>query len=172
MNSFSKKIETAANIAIIVVALLLCMVLVKPYLLAGNNKSSNVEVTDPSEQTLKGKKVTLSNIDWHANGKTLLLVLSTTCHYCKESSPFYKRLTRDAKNIHFIALFPQSIEEARQYLYEHGIQLEEIRQGTLSALGVQGTPTLILVDDAGTVTNTWVGELTSDKEEEVLSKLE
>ena len=172
MNGLVKKIELTANIAITVTAILLSVILVRHYLITGANKGSNIEVTSPNELNLKSEKVNLSNIDWHKNGKTLILALSTTCHFCMESSPFYERLTMETKNTHFVAVFPQSVEEGKQYLYRHGIQLDDVRQSALGDLGVEGTPTLILIDDKGTITGSWIGALSVSKEAEVISKLQ
>jgi hypothetical protein len=38
-------------------------------------------------------------------------------------------------------------------------------------IGVEATPTLLLVNKAGVVTNAWVGELQSDQQEQVLADL-
>lgn len=43
---------------------------------------------------------------------------------------------------------------------------------SLNKLGVQGTPTLLLLDDSGTVLQTWVGKLTPEREQAVLSALQ
>jgi thioredoxin-related protein len=167
-----KKIEIAANLAIIITALLLSMVMAKHYLTQSSEQKHKDEITDLSEQTITGENIKLPDINWQSNKKTLLLALSTTCHFCTDSSPFYERLTKEAKTTHLIAVFPQSIEDSRLYLDRHRIRIDDIRQSSLSSLGVQGTPTLLLVDDKGIVLSTWVGKLSADKEAEVLSELE
>jgi thioredoxin-related protein len=172
MSSFVKKLEVAANIAIIITALLLSVVLAKHYLVNGSEQTLKEGITDSGEQNITGKKVALHDIDWKNNKRTLLLALSTTCHFCTDSSPFYVRLTKVAKSAHLIAVFPQSTEDGKQYLNSHGVGIEDVHQSTMGSLGVQGTPTLILVDDKGVVLNSWVGKLPADREAEVLSQLE
>jgi len=172
MSSFVKKLEVAANIAIIITALLLSVVLAKHYLVNGSEHTLKEGITDSSERNITGKKIALPDIDWKNNKRTLLLALSTTCHFCTDSSPFYVRLTKEARSAHLIAVFPQSTADGRQYLNRHGVGIEDVHQSTLGSLGVQGTPTLILVDDKGVVLNSWVGKLPADKEAEVLSQLE
>jgi hypothetical protein len=66
---------------------------------------------------------------------------------------------------------PQSAEEGRQYLKKLGVEVGEVRQVSMGALGLSGTPTLILVDGNGTVSNFWVGKLSQDGESDVLSYL-
>jgi hypothetical protein len=52
-----------------------------------------------------------------------------------------------------------------------GISLDEVMQASLGDIGVHGTPTLLLVNKEGVVTNAWRGKLSPDKELEVMSRL-
>lgn len=70
-----------------------------------------------------------------------------------------------------VAFFPQPVGEAQKYLSDLGVVVDEVNQVRLDALGVSGTPTLILVDGAGTVRKVWTGKLPPDKESEMLSEL-
>jgi hypothetical protein len=170
-NGIFKKTELLANIAIIVVALLLGVVLVKRYLLPGNEPAPTRNL-DPRIPV--GTKATLTGVDWAKNGQTLLLVLSRDCRYCTESAPFYQRLTRETAgraNVHLIALFPQEVEEAKKYLDNLGVSINEIRQAAPGSTGAGGTPTLILVDANGIVKNSWVGKLSAPEESEILNQL-
>ena len=49
--------------------------------------------------------------------------------------------------------------------------IDDIQQISPASLGVRATPTLILVNSAGMVTNSWVGQLSHDKAEEVVTAL-
>ncbi len=166
-----KKTEILANVAIIVVALLLGSVLVKRYLWPGNEAASAPRA-DP--RIPAGTKATLQGVDWAKNGRTLLLVLSRDCRYCTESAPFYQRLTRETAGrpgLHLIALFPQEVAEGRKYLEDLGVSVNEVRQASPSSTGAGATPTLILVDGGGVVKNSWVGKLAAPEESEVLNQL-
>lgn len=169
-DSILKKTELLANIAIIVVALLLGGVLVKRYLLPGNPAPpARVDPRIPA-----GTKASLTGVDWTKNGQTLLLVLSSDCRYCTESAPFYQRLTREMTgrtDVHLIALFPQEVEEGKKYLTNLGVSIDEIRQAAPGSVGAGGTPMLILVDAQGVVKNSWVGKLSAPEESEVLNQL-
>jgi len=68
--------------------------------------------------------------------------------------------------------FPLDSEEGKQYLGELGVAIQDIRQEKLGSFGVHGTPTLILVDNKGTIIRTWVGKVTADVEEEILSRID
>jgi thioredoxin-related protein len=83
----------------------------------------------------------------------------------------YQRIAKERAGARLIALMPQSIEESRRYLDKLGIEVSDVRQLQTGALGVTGTPTLILVNNEGAVVNSWVGRLPAEKEVEVLSSL-
>lgn len=171
LDKIVKKTELVANIAIIVVALLLGFVLVKKYVLPGKDAAPTARI-DP--RIPAGTKASLTGVDWARNGQTLLLVLSTDCRYCTESAPFYQRLTRETtgrSDVHLIALFPQEIEEGKKYLANLGVPIDEIRQASPGSTGAGGTPTLILVDGEGVVKSSWVGKLSAPEESEVINQL-
>lgn len=166
MSKLSSKVELTANILIIVVAVLLVGVIVQKYFFSSPANPARVQPT-------VGAKVNLPDTDLSAQSKTLLLVLQKGCRFCAESAPFYKRLqenTRD-KNVRLIAVLPGKPEESTAYLSELGIGNMEVKQSPLNALQTSGTPTLILTNAKGEVTNFWVGQLPADKEEEVIKQL-
>lgn len=178
--SVSGKLEIAANSATILVAALLSAVLIKvyfflpptsprnspnPQLAAGQQATTEVKVGD----SLKG---VLSDTDWRKNGRTLILAISTQCHFCKDSSPFYRTLAAQAGNhVKIIAVLPQPAEAAEKYLQGEGVRVDQVEQLTLGRIGVIGTPTLILADAAGVVRNVWVGELQPAQQSQVLAAL-
>jgi len=165
-----RKIELATNIAIMIVAALLCVVLVKNHLLSSPPAPTpNGLIANNQIQPQAGAKLSVPGIDWAENGQTLLLVLSTTCHFCSESAPFYQRLLKERNDsVRTIALLPQSVSESKDYLNDLGISVDEVKQASLKSINVRGTPTLLLVDGNGAVVNEWVGRLPLDQEAEVL----
>lgn len=173
MTDVFKKVELSANIAIIIVAILLVSVLIKTYLLPSNHLQSDSRIAPASHQGVEiGGRINVPDIDWQKNGQTLLLALSTTCHFCTESSPFYRQLAKAHGNTRLVALLPQDITEGRRYMSTLGVEVDEIKQISMGSLGIRGTPTLILVNSSGQVESTWEGALPADKENEVLSRLQ
>ena len=161
MNGLLKKIEVVANLSIVVVAIVVCIAAVKYF---------RTKATESGATIAAGSKINLPNEHWGRNRKTLLLGLSTDCKYCSASAEFYQRLAQAAAaNTKLVAVLPQSREESQQYLTALKLAIEDIQQASPAALGIRGTPTLILVNSAGSVTNFWVGQLPHDKEEEVLA---
>lgn len=167
-SKLSQRVELFANIAIILVAILLGYFLIQRFFFQPNPQPQR-----PPTEIAKGTKISLSEVDWNANQKTLLLVLQKGCHFCSESMPFYKILAEKAKEkgVKIVAVLPNSREEGSQYLRENGVDIQEIKQAQLNSINVQGTPTLILVNEKGEITNSWIGKLPKDKEGEVVSNL-
>lgn len=161
--SLTRKLEVTANVAIVVVAAVLCAVLVKTYLFA--------PTPQPQQQSLVGARVPVPEVDWRGNGRTLLLVLQKGCRFCAESAPFYQRLARESGQVRLVAVLPQQVEESREYLRELDVPVAEVRQAPFKDLGIRGTPTLLLVNGEGVVTGSWFGKLPPDKEAEVLGRL-
>lgn len=162
-----KKIELLANVCIIVVAVILGFVLIKRFVFPPTP-------TEPGENVKVGTRISLPDINWSQSERSLVLVLQKGCHFCTESGPFYQHLTRETTaltNVRLIAALPQDVGEGRQYLSDLGVAVNEIRQVPPASLGVRGTPTLLLVDNTGTITDVWVGKLPPDKEAEVLRRL-
>jgi hypothetical protein len=121
----------------------------------------------------RGATIELKGIDWSRSRTNLVMALSVGCHYCEESTTFYKKLiaSNDAKVFTPIALFPQPVSEAAAYLKIHGISIADVRQADFAKLGVIGTPTLIVVDYRGRIQSTWKGKVPQDQEEKVFAAL-
>lgn len=167
-DKLNSRIQLAANVAIIIVALLTSAVLAKRYLLGGTGGGR------PDPHIAAGTTLSLPGVDWAGAEKTLLLTLSTDCRFCTESAPFYRRLaasTAGRTDVRLVALLPQSPGESREYLSRHGVEVREVIQARPGSLGVAGTPTLILVNKSGSVIKSWVGRLPEGEESEVMAHL-
>jgi thioredoxin-related protein len=169
MNSRSKRIELAANIAIIIVAILLSLVVIKKYLIATPIDAFD-SVASVSQLT-SFTKISIPGVNWQQNKQTLVLALSNTCHFCTESGPFYQRITKSRGGTRLVAVVPQTESEGKRYLETLGVSVDDIKQTSLDSIRVRGTPTLLLVNSEGVVINTWIGKLPAQGEEDVLSKL-
>jgi thioredoxin-related protein len=167
----ARTIELTTNVVIITVAVLLSIVLVNNYILHGGQPAAGA--VDSPRTIPNGAKVSLQNVNWAANKRTLLMVLSDGCRFCTESADFYKKLVQERakhSDVRIIAVLPQDAGTAQAYLNKLGVSVDEVKQSPLGVVGVRGTPTLILVDDKGLVTASWVGKLPSEKEVEVLKR--
>lgn len=156
-----------ANIAIIVVSCLLAITLVSNYLLTKSTSNQNPQpASRPSNPS-----VSSLNLDWNQDKQTLILAISTNCKFCTASAPFYQKLIERRKDTRLVAIFPQSIQEGQDYLKGLGVSVDEVRHTDFTAIGVQGTPTLLLVDSSGAVKNSWLGALSPPQETDVLNAI-
>lgn len=125
MKSVYEKVELVANIAIIVVTILLGTILVRAYLLP--NSAPTSQQTSSTRGAGVGQSVNMKDVNWQQNGKTLLLVLSSTCHFCTESAPFYQKLVSESA-VRLIAALPQDVDEGKAYLDKLSVPINDVRQ--------------------------------------------
>lgn len=193
-SKFARVIETATNLSIIIVALVGATVLVKNYLLRPTTPPSEIRQTTsgrnlqglpddgrtirtgttPPRAPEQGSQLSIPGVSWGESNQTVVLALSDKCRYCSESGPFYQRLARDLSkrsDIRLVAVFPQEPGAGKKYLEDLGVPVGQVIQAPLDSLQVRGTPTLVLVDKNGTVTQSWIGKLSPERETEVLNRI-
>jgi len=163
MANTAKKVEMGANIAIIIAAMMVGVLFVKNY--TGSRPQT-------AHQIAVGTKFALQDINWNTKEKNIVFALSTTCHFCSESAGFYREVSRVCKEQHIrtIAIFPQPVAAAEEYMKKLGVEFDEVRQASLSGLEISGTPTLLFIDNGGLVRNVWIGKLPTGSEQEILAK--
>lgn len=88
----AQKAEIFANIAIIVGAILLGYFLIQRFFF-----QQNPQPNQPPPEIAKGIKISLPELGWDTNQKTLLSVLQKGCKFCPESMPFYKNLVEKTR---------------------------------------------------------------------------
>ena len=161
-----KKTEMAANIAIIAVAVLLGTVIVKKYLIGTRQQQTTAD-----RSTSNSENLSTIDVNWKQSKHTLILALSTECHYCTESAPFYKKLVNVPRTTRLLALLPQPVAESREYLKRFGIVVDDVKQVQFDGINIRGTPTLLLVNENGVVTKSWIGKLAEDQQADVLREI-
>lgn len=119
-----------------------------------------------------GKTIRLPGVQFPQGHDSLLLAISTTCHFCQESLPFYKELaTRANGQVDVVAVLPQPQAEAEKFLEGASVHTTQVISAELNTLGVAATPTVLLVDSGGKVRNAWIGLLNEKQQHEVLSRV-
>jgi thiol-disulfide isomerase/thioredoxin len=119
-----------------------------------------------------GERLTIPNVDWAQNKKSLVFFLKKDCPYCTSSAGFYRQLVEDAtrRNVKCVAVFPNTPEEARKYLQYIELPIDNIHTGSLGDYKISGTPTVLFVDKNAIVRSVWIGAQT-EKEQEMRDKL-
>lgn len=158
----AKRLEIAANVAIITLVFVIALVFWRNHTRLSAQSSPDIRVGSSLPTSLTNHQ------------RTILLVLSTQCHFCTEGAPFYRLLVEQCRTrgIHSVAVFPQSIPEGSAYLSNHGITVDAVQQISPRSINVQGTPTLLMLTDSGIVEHVWVGKLASDGQQQVLASID
>jgi len=167
--SLKATLEVSTNVAVLLVAIS-ALSLLAIFFFVGPRKP---ELTPGLE---KGRVFgNLTNIDYRGNEQTLIIALSTTCPYCGQSLPLYRRIldTQHSakKPLKVIALFPNSADDVAKYLKENQLTIDTITGVDFSSLHISGTPTMILVNDRGVVNDFWTGRLDDGEAEQVVRSL-
>ena len=156
--------EAAAYIIVITVSVILGVFIGKTYLVGASSNRLNA---------LEGTKFQLAGVEWQKSKRTVVLAVRIGCGYCDDSAEFYRALVEQCRlnKVPLIAVSPSSVNESRQYLNEMGVNVDEVRQSELPSLGIMRTPTLLLVDNGGIVSRTWLGRLSTDNQQDVFTQL-
>jgi hypothetical protein len=161
-----KRLDLIANIAVIVTSIALLGFL-------GNQWwESHHASQSPQAGALIGTTVHLPGVDFPQHGKTLLIAVSSNCHFCQESQPFYRQLAKTASlKTHLVIVLPMPQSEAESYVHSSIAPSLQVVSAPLDTMGVRGTPTLLLVDSHGKVEKAWVGKLDDAGQKQVQSQL-
>ena len=136
--------------------------------MVNSTKTSNL----PPPRALVGKSVTLPGTQLNPQHNSLLVAISTTCHFCKDSLPFYKTLAEKAQGkLDVIAVFPQPVAEAQSFLQQAQVAPTSVVSADLGKIGVQATPTMLLVNPQGKVLEEWMGKQDDSGEQRVLARV-
>jgi len=162
-----KKLEIAANLAVIVLAVVIGSVFLRDRFARPGPDPNEVKVGDQ----LPG----LHAYNWKAHDRTLVLALRSGCHFCEASMPFYRKLAQleqsNHTGVHLIAMFTDDPAIVRQVVETQQLTIEVVPGFELGQVKVQATPTLMLVDEQGRVSKVWMGELPAAEEAEVIAAI-
>jgi hypothetical protein len=123
-------------------------------------------------QALRGKTIEVSGLSFPRSRASVLLVISTQCHFCEESLPFYRALSTELKGkADLLAVLPQPQPEAAAFLHAAHVEATQVATASPMQLGVTGTPTLLLLDRNGRVQDVWLGRLDDAQQAQVRARL-
>lgn len=120
-----------------------------------------------------GKSLPLNGVDWTRYKGTVVLALSTGCHFCTASAHFFRDLASFQKagpDLNLVAVFPQTAPEAKRYLNASGVEIGAVFSQSLDM--VEGTPTMFFVGQDGHVRRTWMGMLSDPQQRAALTEID
>ena len=158
-------IELTAQVVIAIAVVITSGVFVKRTVFPGQPNARMPSINS-------GERLTIPNVDWAQNQKSLVFFLKKDCPYCTSSAAFYRQLVEDAskRNVKSIAVFPNTPEDARKYLQYLELPIDNLYTGPLGDVKISGTPTILFVDKRGIVRSVWIGAQT-EKEQEMRDTL-
>lgn len=147
-------------------------------LLAGMTTRSFVLSRRPDPATVPlvkiGEKVRLPGFSSGAK-LTFVMVLSSQCTYCLHDMPLYRQLSAlrasSGGALRLIAVLPEKTESGTKFLNSSGVNTDSVLSMGPLELGVQMVPTMLLLDESGTLKKYWVGEMNQERQQEVLAVL-
>jgi hypothetical protein len=168
---FKGYLETATSVAVILVAIVILATFLRNYFGYGPQLTAQGGLE-------RGQLLTnLAPVLNHGTGnQTILLVaMSTNCHFCEDSIPFYNSLGESLQKIPgspaVVAVFPDTPEHVAAYAKAKNLKVPYIPAIDFKSLSVSLTPTMIWLDKSGKILDFWVGKLSSDNEKEVIKTL-
>jgi len=154
-------IEVATNLAVLFLAVILLSIgavvwLVKP---AGPKLSAGLQKGKAFGQGL--------NVDYSLSDHTLLIALNASCSHCQASIPLFRKVmtahNQNYGSTQLVALFPDAEKEVAQYLQQNQLSVRSVADLQLDSFQISSTPTMVLVDSRGLITDFRSGML-SDQE--------
>ena len=112
----------------------------------------------------------IGRLDSAAGRKILLIWLDPACSYCTESVSFYKRLS-GVPQVRTVVVGTRPKEELESYLNQHDFRPEQILSVGAGEVKFRSTPALAIVLSSGAVLESWTGQLTTELEDRIFSKL-
>lgn len=161
-----RRLEAAADVALIAT----CVVVMGA---VGWRFVQNSRTRPASQQPFpRGERVqTLDGVDYGGYSRTVLVALSSTCKYCTASVPFYKSLAElrqsSDRRVQLVAVSWEETARISSYLSSHGFIPDHVVSIAPGRLPIRGTPTLVILDSAGRVLESWQGRLSRSAEESV-----
>ncbi len=163
------RLETVTHVCLIAVCCLAGGLLVEQRFFSGPDDGS------APAPNLVGREVKLPGADWQAAPISVVLQISTTCHFCNESMPFYKQLVAARQpgtaRVPVIVASRDAVAVMRKHLEDQQVMVDKVLHSRLDDLPPV-TPTVYIVDYKGFVRRAFIGKLDSSGEKELLSIIE
>ncbi len=126
-----------------------------------------------SAEALLGKQIPLNGPTWRNARYSVVIALTSECHFCHESLSFYRQLaaleSKAPGQFQIVAVSPESKEITQKYLADNQVPTDGIESIPLSTISVSGTPTVFIVDSTGKIRKTFVGKLPEDRQRDLIA---
>lgn len=164
------KLERITYLCLITLSVLLIGLLIEARL---SNRIVAADAQTPTAVALVGKKVEIPGAAWSFSPLNVVVYLSTTCHFCAESMPLYRRLATERHGpagnaFTLVAVSAESPKDLLSYLAGQQVEFDSVYQIQLQNTLLRATPTVLIVDENGIVRRAAVGKLGAASEDALL----
>jgi hypothetical protein len=169
------KLDRAANLAILVVCGLLAIHLAKrlygeftPDPRVGDRMRAETRATKATVGLAPGDVIAdTPDLRLANSAKTIILVTMSSCRFCTDSMPFYRRLSESARQrrVQVVAAAAEHPRLNETYLSINGVTVERIVSASDNKIITSGTPTLVLVERSVKILKVWRGRLPKAEEQ-------
>lgn len=167
-------LEKAANVAII----LTCVAIIGAlsYRLFSSPEERRERRPAPPFRVGATLKAIPSDV-YSASPRTLVLLLQSSCRFCTDSMPFYRRLIQTRRASGPLAVFAVAVlssdpaDRTSAYLQQHSVDVDHVISVPAATVRDARTPTVLVLNKQGIISYVWVGLLPPEQEREVLRAL-
>lgn len=116
-----------------------------------------------------------SLVGCRASARTLMIALKVGCPFCERSHHLYRQVMQmpAVKNdaVRPVIVMAAESDVARRYADRAGLKQAQLIRANLATVGVELTPTVILLDQNCRVLKRWTGLLNTTDQEDLLNAL-
>jgi thioredoxin-related protein len=173
------QLDVTANVAVIGTCLILCIILLVQFV---DVRRATQAALDAQPPVLAAGTIleSVKELTFSGSELTVLVGLSSTCRYCDESMPAFRRLNERVRSqqpdrVRVFAIAAQARETLTEYLWKNSLtafQPIKLEQGSKLGPLVRRTPSVVLVNRQGTVLASWPGLMTTTRLVEVIEHLD
>lgn len=110
----------------------------------------------------------IAGVSYAGAKRTAVLFVRSSCHFCTESMAFYRSLAAQHR---VVAISSEPLENLGTYLSENDLAVPRATVTQREWSKLSGTPTIVVVDGAGKVVQSWLGSLSQAQERDVMASL-
>lgn len=112
-----------------------------------------------------GDVLDIPAMTWGDAPRHVVLMISTTCVWCSKSADWYRVLSVELshqRSVHLAVVHGEEGAAVARWLEERRIvPAEVVRVPKAKEIGLSETPTALIVDSTGRVTDAWIGAMTT-----------
>ena len=172
-------LDRAANVAAIATCVLVCSLAISRWFQQKEEQRTALSALPPVYPAGFVLQP-MQNVDYAGSDVTVLLGLNSKCTFCTQSMPILREVSRrvallGSQKARLVSIGTEPIAVIQSYLDAHGLSTTQTLSVTpssaLAAVATR-TPSLVLVNRAGTVLESWPGLVTAERAEQLLKRVE